>query len=202
MFGRRGNKSEISPSFESFGDRQNQTGVHKQSAPRRSSMPIQSTAPFRSQDLPKKSYDASSFLQYRNQKPLPPSPGELSSDTAPTPRIPPSQPAPESQGGPKSIVNTESPDTADQKPGIQRKSATSKPLPLTPEDPGTPLQEGSSAPPPDPANTNHPHGGEGRVVTETQSPFELPVRREDSSEEVIMTGTAYPGQEWRPAGFG
>lgn len=202
MFGRRGDKSEISPSLESFGDRQNPTGVHKQSAPRRSSMPIQSIAPFRSQDLPKNSYDASSFLEYRNQKPLPPSPGELSSDTAPTPRMPPSQPAPESKGAPKSIINTERPDTADQKPEIQGNSVTSKPLPPTPKDPGTPLQEGSSAPPPDSANTSHPHGGERQVVTETQSPFELPVSREESSEEVTMTGTAYPGQERRLAGFG
>lgn len=50
--------------------------------------------------------------------------------------------------------------------------------------------------------TTHPHRGQGRTVNETQSPVELPVGNDDSSEEIVMTSTAYPGQEWRPTGFG
>lgn len=46
-----------------------------------------------------------------------------------------------------------------------------------------------------------------RTINEGQSPIELPVPRhqsgikDDSSEEVVMSSTAYPGQEWRPAGL-
>lgn len=48
----------------------------------------------------------------------------------------------------------------------------------------------------------HPHRDEGRAINETLSPIELPVTKDDSSEEILMTSTAYPGQEWKPAGFG
>lgn len=30
-------------------------------------------------------------------------------------------------------------------------------------------------------------------------PVELPVPGDDSSEEIVMSSTAYPGQEWRPS---
>ncbi|ODM18556.1 hypothetical protein SI65_06428 [Aspergillus cristatus] len=47
-----------------------------------------------------------------------------------------------------------------------------------------------------------------RTINEGQSPIELPAPgqsggkdEESSDEEVVMSSTAYPGQEWRPAGF-
>jgi hypothetical protein len=40
------------------------------------------------------------------------------------------------------------------------------------------------------------------VITKNVVPVELPVPRDDSSEEeVVMSSTAYPGQEWQPSGF-
>jgi hypothetical protein len=38
------------------------------------------------------------------------------------------------------------------------------------------------------------------VVTKNTIPIELPVPNEDE-EEIVMSSTAYPGQEWQPAGF-
>ncbi|KAE8379206.1 hypothetical protein BDV26DRAFT_173183 [Aspergillus bertholletiae] len=47
----------------------------------------------------------------------------------------------------------------------------------------------------------HPTRGEGRVLN-TEAPVELPVQTDDdSSEEILMSSTAYPGQEWKPLGF-
>ncbi|KAF9892807.1 hypothetical protein FE257_000396 [Aspergillus nanangensis] len=48
----------------------------------------------------------------------------------------------------------------------------------------------------------HPTRGHGRSLNNIDAPVELPVRREDDSgEEITMSSTAYPGQEWRPLGF-
>ncbi|KAL2000645.1 hypothetical protein VTN02DRAFT_2798 [Thermoascus thermophilus] len=49
--------------------------------------------------------------------------------------------------------------------------------------------------------SGHPHRDEATVINKSEAPVELPVRADDSSEEIVMTSTAYPGQEWRPAGF-
>jgi hypothetical protein len=41
-----------------------------------------------------------------------------------------------------------------------------------------------------------------RTINALQGPVELPARTDDnSSEEIMMSSTAYPGQEWRPLGF-
>lgn len=47
-----------------------------------------------------------------------------------------------------------------------------------------------------------------RTINEGQSPIELPAPgqsggkdEESSDEELVMSSTAYPGQEWRPAGL-
>lgn len=42
---------------------------------------------------------------------------------------------------------------------------------------------------------------EGNFLQRAHSPVELPVRSDDSSEEIIMSSTAYPGQSWQPDGF-
>ncbi|KAL1968154.1 hypothetical protein VTN77DRAFT_2285 [Rasamsonia byssochlamydoides] len=42
---------------------------------------------------------------------------------------------------------------------------------------------------------------EGPVIEKTSSPVELPATADDSSEEIVMSSTAYPGQEWHPAGY-
>lgn len=48
----------------------------------------------------------------------------------------------------------------------------------------------------------HPHRGEARAINPDDAPVELPVHRDDDSgEEITMSSTAYPGQEWRPLGF-
>ncbi|KXG46184.1 uncharacterized protein PGRI_050400 [Penicillium griseofulvum] len=46
----------------------------------------------------------------------------------------------------------------------------------------------------------HPHRNEdkARIVNDTPQPVELAVTADDSSEEVIMSPTSYPGQEWTP----
>ncbi|KAA8645860.1 hypothetical protein EYZ11_006567 [Aspergillus tanneri] len=48
----------------------------------------------------------------------------------------------------------------------------------------------------------HPSRGLARALNRNDMPVELPVRGEDeSSEEIVMSSTAYPGQEWRPLGL-
>jgi hypothetical protein len=48
----------------------------------------------------------------------------------------------------------------------------------------------------------HPHRGEARAVNPDDAPVELPVQwDDDSGEEITMSSTAYPGQEWKPLGF-
>ncbi|KAL4970147.1 uncharacterized protein BDV14DRAFT_187037 [Aspergillus stella-maris] len=50
--------------------------------------------------------------------------------------------------------------------------------------------------------SKHPHRSGARTVNAVDAPVELPVRTDDnSSEEIMMSSTAYPGQEWRPLGF-
>lgn len=39
---------------------------------------------------------------------------------------------------------------------------------------------------------------EARTLNETAEPVELALTRDDSSEEIVMSPTAYPGQEWTP----
>jgi hypothetical protein len=48
----------------------------------------------------------------------------------------------------------------------------------------------------------HPHRGEARAINPEDAPVELPVQwDDDSGEEITMSSTAYPGQEWKPLGF-
>jgi hypothetical protein len=47
----------------------------------------------------------------------------------------------------------------------------------------------------------HPHRGDARLVNETPEPVELAVTHDDSSEEIIMSPTSYPGQEWTPMNY-
>ncbi|PKX91787.1 uncharacterized protein P174DRAFT_443767 [Aspergillus novofumigatus IBT 16806] len=48
----------------------------------------------------------------------------------------------------------------------------------------------------------HPHRGEARAINPDDAPVELPVQwDDDSGEEITMSSTAYPGQEWKPLGF-
>ena len=46
--------------------------------------------------------------------------------------------------------------------------------------------------------SDHPHRDQARVVNETNSPVELALTKDDSSEEIVMSPTTYPGQEWTP----
>ncbi|GFF73058.1 hypothetical protein IFM47457_03297.2, partial [Aspergillus lentulus] len=49
---------------------------------------------------------------------------------------------------------------------------------------------------------HHPHRGEARAINPEDAPVELPVQwDDDSGEEITMSSTAYPGQEWKPLGF-
>lgn len=49
----------------------------------------------------------------------------------------------------------------------------------------------------------HPTRGQARVLNRRDMPVELPVRGEtESNEEIVMSSTAYPGQEWKPLGLG
>jgi hypothetical protein len=46
----------------------------------------------------------------------------------------------------------------------------------------------------------HPHRSEdeARVVNNPPQPVELAITADDSSEEIVMSPTSYPGQEWTP----
>lgn len=46
----------------------------------------------------------------------------------------------------------------------------------------------------------HPQRGQIRAINEGQPPVELPDHKEDD-EEIVMSSTAYPGQEWKPDGL-
>jgi hypothetical protein len=47
--------------------------------------------------------------------------------------------------------------------------------------------------------SNHPHReSEARALNEPAEPVELAITKDDSSEEIVMSPTAYPGQEWTP----
>ncbi|KAL3493765.1 hypothetical protein BJX62DRAFT_66199 [Aspergillus germanicus] len=55
---------------------------------------------------------------------------------------------------------------------------------------------------PNHASPEHPHRPPARAINSFEAAVELPVRADDdSSEEIMMSSTAYPGQEWRPLGF-
>ncbi|KAL4975218.1 hypothetical protein BDW66DRAFT_160684 [Aspergillus desertorum] len=70
-----------------------------------------------------------------------------------------------------------------------------------------PLTTSEPTPPQAQTNTNitspdHSHRSGARAINALDGPVELPVRTDDnSSEEIMMSSTAYPGQEWRPLGF-
>lgn len=70
-----------------------------------------------------------------------------------------------------------------------------KPVPNQPETETTPKNISVSA-----ASTlsTHPHRNEARFLNETTEPVELAMTKDDSSEEIVMSPTAYPGQEWTP----
>lgn len=46
----------------------------------------------------------------------------------------------------------------------------------------------------------HPHRSDdkARVVNDPPQPVELAITADDSSEEIVMSPTSYPGQEWTP----
>lgn len=47
--------------------------------------------------------------------------------------------------------------------------------------------------------SNHPHRDiSARMLNESAEPVELALTKDDSSEEILMSPTAYPGQEWKP----
>ncbi|OQD69510.1 hypothetical protein PENPOL_c002G07267 [Penicillium polonicum] len=50
------------------------------------------------------------------------------------------------------------------------------------------------------AISTHPHRSENeaRVVNDPPQPVELAITADDSSEEIVMSPTSYPGQEWTP----
>lgn len=49
----------------------------------------------------------------------------------------------------------------------------------------------------------HPQRGQIRAINEGQAPVELPDHKDkdNDDEEIVMSSTAYPGQEWRPDGL-
>ncbi|KAL2866995.1 uncharacterized protein BJX67DRAFT_381324 [Aspergillus lucknowensis] len=71
-----------------------------------------------------------------------------------------------------------------------------------PPNPRASLTDAPPPPPPHPTRPEHPHRPPARAMNSFDTPVELPVRADDdSSEEIMMSSTAYPGQEWRPAGY-
>lgn len=51
------------------------------------------------------------------------------------------------------------------------------------------------------AVSEHPFRDESLSLHRTSTPVELAIRNDDSSEEIVMSPTAYPGQEWTPMNY-
>lgn len=47
----------------------------------------------------------------------------------------------------------------------------------------------------------HPQRGQIPAINEGKAPVELPGHKDNDDEEIVMSSTAYPGQEWRPDGL-
>ncbi|KAL4805626.1 hypothetical protein BDV18DRAFT_161274 [Aspergillus unguis] len=80
---------------------------------------------------------------------------------------------------------------------------TAAPIVIEPlaEPQSEPQSQSNSNSNPNPIPPEHPHRSGARVIN-SDAPVELPVTADDnSSEEIMMSSTAYPGQEWRPLGF-
>ncbi|KAL4884815.1 hypothetical protein BJY04DRAFT_170760 [Aspergillus karnatakaensis] len=84
--------------------------------------------------------------------------------------------------------------------GTLQRTPDEKRAPLFPDPPTVPDEPIPSQT--NPTSPNHPHRSGARAINSLETPVELPVRTDDnSSEEIMMSSTAYPGQEWRPLGF-
>jgi hypothetical protein len=52
------------------------------------------------------------------------------------------------------------------------------------------------------AYSTHPHrDSSARTLNESSEPVELAITNDDTSEEIVMSPTAYPGQEWTPTNY-
>lgn len=52
------------------------------------------------------------------------------------------------------------------------------------------------------ASSTHPHrDSSARTLNESSEPVELAITNDDTSEEIVMSPTAYPGQEWTPTHY-
>lgn len=107
------------------------------------------------------------------------------------------------------------PGDIDEENEHEHKHSCSQPTPCA--NPTTDLTTVATTPAPPTATTpaitpknfeNNDNEAAIRTINESQSPVELPAPgqsggkdEESSDEEVVMSSTAYPGQEWRPAGF-
>lgn len=90
---------------------------------------------------------------------------------------------------------------ADDDDPRSRPPVPEKDLPAGSGAPRSQAQGSSQTQSPATGSSRLPHRYEGPVIDKTVTPVELPVPGDDSSEEIVMSSTAYPGQEWRPAGF-
>jgi hypothetical protein len=107
--------------------------------------------------------------------PLPPLPSQLS--------MPPSGPQQPNQDNARLISTSQAADP----PGPEPNHTTAGPVIL---------QQNVPSPEADPSYLNYLH----RANEPVELPAEIP--GDDSSEEIVMSSTAYPGQEWQPAFVG
>lgn len=108
---------------------------------------------------------------------------------------------PELQGGPSPALNTEQQsepqtDRPEQSLGPQLNVRSRKPVG---SDSAFPIFEKRAASAVSVLSSHsHCSENEARVVNDPPEPVELAITADDSSEEIVMSPTAYPGQEWTP----
>ncbi|PLN82500.1 hypothetical protein BDW42DRAFT_192912 [Aspergillus taichungensis] len=89
---------------------------------------------------------------------------------------------------------------ADEKANLRHTLEEETPRCAPPPPPPPPLPLPSDGPAE--LETIHPTRGRVPIVTRSREPVELPVRNDgDEGDEIRMSSTAYPGQEWRPVGY-
>ncbi|OJJ48155.1 hypothetical protein ASPZODRAFT_1529667 [Penicilliopsis zonata CBS 506.65] len=178
--------------------------------PRRASMPLLSAMSPNSPPAPfSRGQKIANALSFRpqNPKPLPPPPTEQPyprievPDPAHNPGALPATPPSQHLGGQERQQNDALPtETSTQASKVEQ----------TIDGPGFPKPRLSESDAlvsltipeeEDPSDAAHSHLAGARALNEPEAPVELPATADDSSEEIVMTSTAYPGQEWRPSGF-
>lgn len=108
--------------------------------------------------------------------------------------------SPEPEEKPNHVEETEDPFTPEPSSGPAQTIQSRKSLD-TQTEPHNPVEQSKIAVSGMSMASEHPFRDESNSLHRTSTPVELAVRSDDSSEEIIMSPTAYPGQEWTPMSY-